>query len=360
MSEAVITADPDFVTLALAEWQAAAPGSQPPAELAPGVYLVSSAGSFWSLAEKWQTEAPIFIRHVLPVQVKVVLAGTAADLDKLRQTVQSELAGLPYKPFDANNALAELLQQHGAPLDVKAPQQILSLVVAPLAGILHAFLGLSPAATNLSDWAGGVRRFARDNEQISRSEFKLLEALELFGITLPARGRALDLGAAPGGWTRVLRLQEQYVTAVDPGQLHPRLATDNSVRHLKLTAEAYLQQGPDQYDVIVNDMRLDGRDSARLMVGYAPFLYRNGIAVMTLKLPENGRHAVIDHACNILRQAYTIAGARQLFHNRSEITLYLRPSDGAHQSKPGRRGDGGANVAPDRSEPAEALPPERS
>jgi hypothetical protein len=31
-----------------------------------------------------------------------------------------------------------------------------------------------------------------------------------------------------------------------------------------------------------------------------------------------------------LRQAYTIAGARQLFHNRSEITLYLRPNSATH------------------------------
>jgi 23S rRNA (cytidine2498-2'-O)-methyltransferase len=348
MSEAIITADPDFDALALAEWHTlAGRGPAPPAALVAGVYLVSSAGSFWPLAQKWQTRPPIFVHHVFPVQTKVALASTAADLDRLRQTTESEFAGLlepglpfsvqtrlfatlPYKPFDVNNALAQLLQQHGAPLDVKAPQQILSLVVAPLASDLHAFLGLSPAAMNLSDWAGGVRRFARDKDQISRSEFKLLEALELFGVSLPARGRALDLGAAPGGWTRVLRLREQYVTAVDPGELDPRLTADSNVRHLKMTAEAYLQQGPDRYDVIVNDMRLDGRDSARLMVGYAPFLYRDGLAIMTLKLPENGRGAVIDHAFNILRQAYTIAAARQLFHNRSEITLYLRRSDRGH------------------------------
>jgi 23S rRNA (cytidine2498-2'-O)-methyltransferase len=350
MSEAIITADPDFDALALAEWQTlAGRGPAPPAALAAGVYLVSSTDSFWPLAQKWQARPPIFARHVFPVQAKLALAGTAADLDRLRQqvkaafsdvlepglpfSVQTRLfAGLPYKPFDINHALAELLQESGAPLDVRAPQQILSLVVAPLAGDLHAFLGLSPAALNLSDWAGGVRRFARDKDQISRSEFKLLEALELFDIHLPARGRALDLGAAPGGWTRVLRLREQYVTAVDPGELDPRLAADSNVRHLKMTAETYLQQEPDLYHVIVNDMRLDGRDSARLMVGYAPFLYRDGIAIMTLKLPENGRAAVIDHALNILHPAYTIAAARQLFHNRSEITLYLRRNDRGHDS----------------------------
>jgi 23S rRNA C2498 (ribose-2'-O)-methylase RlmM len=34
----------------------------------------------------------------------------------------------------------------------------------------------------------------------------------------------------------------------------------------------------------------------------------------------------LEHALDVLRSASTVAGARQLFHNRSEITLYLRPN----------------------------------
>ena len=60
------------------------------------------------------------------------------------------------------------------------------------------------------------------------------------------------------------------------------------------------------------------------MVDYAPQLYRDGRAIMTLKLPEENRENVIDHTFNILRDAYEILGARQLFHNRSEITVYLK------------------------------------
>src|SRR5690606_13535670 len=125
-------------------------------------------------------------------------------------------------------------------------------------------LGASLARENLSDWARGMRRFAREEGQISRAEFKLLEALGEFDLTLPARGSALDLGAAAGGWTRVLRQLEQYVTAVDPGDLDPRLASDRGVRHKRMTAELYLADDPDMFDVIVNDMRMDARDSARL------------------------------------------------------------------------------------------------
>jgi 23S rRNA (cytidine2498-2'-O)-methyltransferase len=93
-----------------------------------------------------------------------------------------------------------------------------------------------------------------------------------------------------------------------------------------MTAEAYLHDEPDQFDLIVNDMRMDGRDSARLMVACARLLYRHGAAIMTLKLPETQRMPILEHTLEILRSAYTVAGARQLFHNRSEITLYLRPN----------------------------------
>jgi 23S rRNA (cytidine2498-2'-O)-methyltransferase len=189
----------------------------------------------------------------------------------------------------------------------------------------HALIGLSRAEQNLSDWAGGMRRFAREPGQVSRAEFKLLEALELFSIPVREHGVALDLGAAPGGWTRVLRSLGQYVTAVDPAELDPRVAGESGVRHKHMTADEYLRMGPDQFDLIVNDMRMDARESARVMLAYAPFLYRHGYAIMTLKLPEEQREPVIEQALKLLRGAYDIVGARQLFHNRSEITVALRP-----------------------------------
>ena len=125
---------------------------------------------------------------------------------------------------------------------------------------------------------------------------------------------------------RVLRQHGQYVTAVDPGALDERVTSDPGVRHKRMTAEAYLHDEPDQFDLIVNDMRMDARDSARQMVTYARLLYPHGAAIMTLKLPETRRMPILEHALDILRSTYTVVGARQLFHNRSEITVYLRPN----------------------------------
>jgi 23S rRNA (cytidine2498-2'-O)-methyltransferase len=341
MHQLILTANPDFGELALGELQQATRQTQPLNRLAPGVYLVSLEQTWADLAVAWQQLPPIFVRHICPVQQSGRLQNElAADLALLTAVVQAEIAPLvnpalslsvqtrlldklAYKPFDLNTALAATLQAACAvTIDVRAPQQVLSLVCGGKPA--RAYLGLSLTAENLSDWAGGVHRFAREADQVSRSEFKLLEALDLFRIVLPPHGVALDLGAAPGGWTRILRQREQYVTAVDPGELAPVIAADRHVRHRRMTAEAYLASDPDPFDLIVNDMRMDARDSARLMCAYAPYLYPHGLVLMTLKLPEQQRTSVIEHAFQLLRQRYTIAGAKQLFHNRSEMTVLLK------------------------------------
>jgi 23S rRNA (cytidine2498-2'-O)-methyltransferase len=171
---------------------------------------------------------------------------------------------------------------------------------------------------------GGNRRFARTASRISRSEFKLLEAFDVFGLSPEPGGAALDLGAAPGGWSRLLRERGLRVTAVDPAKLDDRLRGDKDLRHIRTTAKKFLQQKPEKYDLIVNDMRMDARKSAQLMVSCAPYLNPGGFGIMTLKLPEEKREIVIDEAYQILSGTFRIAGARQLFHNRSEITVYLR------------------------------------
>lgn len=360
----ILTCDDGSVAEATAELRAAAPDAHILEALAEGVLLVDAGLPFAALATHWRRTPPIFVRHMMPVQVVAPLGGHTGDPTYLARVLPGSLPALnadasfsvqtrvlteaPYKPFDINTALASTLRGEAGPaLDVRAPLQVVSVVCAVLkrwqpdpqlvvggkvvGGTVGkgkrqvALAGVSLAADNLSDWAGGMRRFAREEGQISRAEFKLLEAIEVFNIEMPAHGVALDLGAAPGGWTRVLRRAGQYVTAIDPGDLDARLAGDAGVRHRRMTAEQYLQSDPDSFDIIVNDMRMDARDSARVMAAYAKLLYPHGWALMTVKLPEQNRQPVLDQTFAILRPVYIIAGARQLFHNRSEITLFLKP-----------------------------------
>ncbi len=316
----IATYDPSFADLAGEELRSAADPISSYSELEPGILLVESAIEFQELANAWQNSPPVFVRHICPVHLTLQLSNIEAvaellasavmetfapHLDPMLEfSVQTRILGdSTLKPFDINTALSSALTHAtGSSLNVRQPQQVLSVVsIADRENeATNFFAGLSLASQNISDWAGGMRRFAREPQQVSRSEFKLLEAIEFFGIDLQPRSVALDLGAAPGGWTRVLRQHEIYVTAVDPGALHKSIHTDSGVRHIRMTAEEYLDKEPEQFDIIVNDMRMDGRDSSRLMLRYAPYLYRHGCAIMTLKLPERHRaacnRACVDHS----------------------------------------------------------------
>lgn len=340
MPTLIFTCAPASDSLALAELRSIDPGARLVRRLEPGVSLLEASMPWDDLRRRVAASPPIWSRHLHPVQARLPVSNSALDLPALEALTLSLLMGLDtersfsvqtrllnddfqwqYSRFDVNERLAALVAGWGAPLDVRAPAQVLSVTLAPTEG----FLGLSLAADNLSPWAGGEQRFKRDPDQVSRAEFKLLEALAVFHLDLPTSGQALDLGAAPGGWTRLLAGRGLEVTAVDPADLDPRVAALKGVRHLRRTVQEAGLSG--RYDLLVNDMRMDARDSARLMVDALRWLKPGGLALMTLKLPEDNPGPTAAAALAILRSAWDLLGARQLFHNRSEITVALqRPS----------------------------------
>jgi 23S rRNA (cytidine2498-2'-O)-methyltransferase len=163
-----------------------------------------------------------------------------------------------------------------------------------------------------------------DQQLVSRSAFKLMEAIDLFSIHIDPQAHALDLGAAPGGWSQVLASYGAHVTAVDPGELDPRVACLPNVRVFSGTAQAFMRTGSEQFDLIVDDMRLDARESARLLVAAQALLRPSAVALITLKLPERAPSAVLAPALATLRSDYSILGARCLYFNRNEVTVYVR------------------------------------
>ncbi|MGW7686895.1 SAM-dependent methyltransferase [Kribbella sp. NPDC054772] len=194
------------------------------------------------------------------------------------------------------------------------------LVVSCYVGRKAILLGLNRRADSLSDWPGGRMRLARGEERVSRSEFKLEEAIATFGLELPAGGKAVDLGASPGGWTRILRQHGQEVWSVDPGSLDPRLRSDRRIHHEATTAGRFFAANRVRFDVVVNDMRMDQVTSARMMLDAAAHLRPGGLAIVTLKgggkNPLDGARRGLD----VLRDQYAVLHARQLHHNRNEIT----------------------------------------
>lgn len=299
--------------------------------LEPGLWLVASDDAR-ALARG--LGRAIAIRHLHPVDLDLTLADRSVAalasavgplliaLDPARGwAVQTRFLGPRMAPWpraiDLNDAVAALAPS--VPYDRRAPAQVLSITIAGP----RVLAGLSEAADNLSAFPGGARRFAKTEGSPSRAEHKLLEALEVFALS--PRGRALDLGAAPGGWTRVLAERGLEVTAIDPAELDPAVRALPGVRWYRGTAERYLATRAAAVDLVVNDMRMDARDVARLLVDYRPLVARGGHVLTTLKLPERGYLPVLDQALAILEAAYVRVHARQLFHNRHEVTALFTP-----------------------------------
>jgi 23S rRNA (cytidine2498-2'-O)-methyltransferase len=301
--------------------------------LADGVGLLQTEADWGLITAALDQKPPIFIRHICPVQKRVQSPG---NLDTFESAVPEVLLNLDttrtfsvqarlfiegdwgYSRVDVHERFSKQVEAWGAKLDVKHPEQILSVVVTED----EAFIGFSLAWENLSNWAGGERRFKREEGQVSRAEFKLLEALDVFGIELKEGGSALDMGAAPGGWTRILAESGLKVVAVDPAKLDPRISRHPDVTHVRKTVQDF-NAGGRTFDVITNDMRMDARDTARIMLENIELLKENGIAIVTLKLPEKRMAKTAKQALDILKKAYKIVGARQLFHNRNEVTVVV-------------------------------------
>jgi len=213
--------------------------------------------------------------------------------------------------------IEEALAERGVEVTRSGQEWVVSCFEGPRA----LLLGVNRLADSLSDWPGGRMRLARGEERVSRSEFKLEEAIATFGLKLPPGGKAVDLGASPGGWTRILRQHGQEVWSVDPGYLDERLLGDRGIHHAATTAGRFFAENRVRFDVAVNDMRMDQVLSARMMIDAAHHLRRGGLAVVTLKgggkNPLDGARRGLD----VLRTEYDVLHARQLHHNRNEITV---------------------------------------
>ncbi|MBA2676877.1 MAG: methyltransferase domain-containing protein [Ktedonobacteraceae bacterium] len=225
-----------------------------------------------------------------------------------------------YRPDELRRHLAQTLGEHGFTITRGGQSHILSVCLTSQ----QTLLGINRTEHALTDWPGGRIGLAKSTAQISRAEFKLEELFKVFALTLPQHGLALDLGASPGGWTHILRQQGLSVWAVDPANLDPRLTTDPQVQHAQTTAAVFLAETRDVFDIIVNDMRMIPDMSCKLLVQGARRLKPNGLAIITLKLFRHEALEDVQHSLMILREAYDILHARQLSHNRHEVTVVAR------------------------------------
>ena len=227
------------------------------------------------------------------------------------------------------NALRPALRKAGL-LSAKDDPRRPRLHACLLAGD-HLLLA-SAAPGDASPWPMGVPRLRLHRDAPSRSALKLEEAF----LTLLDEGErdrllrpgmsAADLGAAPGGWTWVLQRAGLHVTAVDNGPLREHVLLAGGVEHLR--EDGFRWQPPRPLDWMVCDMVEQPRRVASRMATWL----REGWcrqAVFTLKLPMKKRWLEPSRCLELFEREAGLPlelRARQLYHDREEITVLAMPT----------------------------------
>jgi 23S rRNA (cytidine2498-2'-O)-methyltransferase len=201
----------------------------------------------------------------------------------------------------------------------------------------HAYVGTS-AAPWASRWTMGIPRLRMPGRAPSRSTLKLAEAFVVFlegrELELLRAGmRAVDLGAAPGGWTWQLAERGIRVTAVDNGPLKGEVRDDALVTHLRADGLSFLPKRPVDWmvcDIVEKPSRIATLVARWVAEGHARH------SIFNLKLPMKKRYDEVQRCVAIIREALAKARVehtlqlRQLYHDREEVTGYL-----ARQESPG-------------------------
>lgn len=194
---------------------------------------------------------------------------------------------------------------------------------------------------NSSPWTMGIPRLRFPPSAPSRSTLKLEEAFHVFlgqeamGEKLQAGMTAVDLGACPGGWTFQLVKHRMQVTAIDNGALDEKIMDSGLVTHLREDAFAYRPY--DTVDWMVCDVVEQPAKITSLMVEWIVRGHcRN--TIFNLKLPMKKRFEETTACLNHLKDRCRESGkmievkAKQLYHDRKEITVYVAVKSAAKRS----------------------------
>jgi len=303
-----------------------------------GAGLLEYAGTFAEFSALVKAKHLIFVRHIFPAEYIIPYI----DVEKQNQTgefifiqdfisrmdksknfsVQIRTAGdnKLYETSEIKQKIADYFKSEGFAENKRYPEQIITVFISND----FAYVGLSNAEENLSIWSGGMRHYAVREDTVSRAGFKLMEAFEAYPIAFRENSVALDLGAAPGGWTKVLLEHGLRVVAVDPVQLSPVLQANKNVEYHNGRAHEYIKKSNQLFDLIVNDMSMNIMTSVSFILSLKKRLRDKGHIIITFKLTKHDRLNKIKEGLELLRKDFDVVFIKQMFHNRSEVTVILQ------------------------------------
>jgi 23S rRNA (cytidine2498-2'-O)-methyltransferase len=286
-----------------------------PDRIAPLVALIEGLR-----AEPWLVKASAFES----LRLETPDTNEGKKLSVLARALERRLAA----ELQARGALA-----NEAPTAALAPAQRPNLHVLFADGA-HVFVGASFAPW-ASPWPMGIPRLKMPRGAPSRSALKLAEAIATFvgereRELLRAGMRAVDLGAAPGGWSWQLAHRGLRVTAIDNGPLKGEVRDDPLVTHL--TTDGLKWRPSRAVDWMVCDIVERPSRIAQLV---AQWIAEGGArrSIFNLKLPMKKRYEEVERCVAIIgdhlakhRVRHCLV-LRQLYHDRAEVTGFIERVD---------------------------------
>ena len=293
----------------------------------------------------------VFARQLLPrvielpcTSVAEVIAGVSDILKKATQRANRQTGRWTFHVFAADDNEAgkfalklekPLLRETVAKLPAFAKRFIDSglMAVAPdksdivvqvfVPSAAKVWVSVSSLATGVLPFPGGTVRMKDIKGAPSRSARKLEEAWLALGRS-PKRGEsAVDLGAAPGGWSLCLALRGADVIAVDHAALSLKGVEKlpGTIEHLKENGLKYLPEKP--VDWLCCDMVIPARDSVSVL---ATWLKADlmGAFIVNIKLPRERAWSSVAMTLDLLgkyRKSWARIRVKHLYHDRHEITV---------------------------------------
>lgn len=302
-------------------------------------------------ASRWpEAKASIFARQVLPHSLRVPFDEPQAMADTIWRRLEvtqkrANRQGGPWTlhavaPDDnaATQLAAKLASLVLAKVRARAPS-LASRYLDPEAMLEHTddagsfvlqiyvatdgsvFFSTASFAQGISPYIGGNLRMRAKVGAPSRSARKIEEAYLELGRFPEVGETAVDLGAAPGGWTFSLARRGAQVTAVDAAALAlpERKALLARVDHVKDNGLRY--QPPAPVDWLCCDMIVAPHETLKVLRYWLSKGWMQHF-VINLKLPKQDAWQAIKDALQLMNEAgWPLMRAKHLFHDRWEITL---------------------------------------
>jgi len=316
------------------------------------------------------SKASAFIDFVIGVDLTLQIS--ALDYQKIEEAIAKIINDSKAKTFKievkkidfSSNETAKSievrlgreLEKQGYIANLNNPELIIYCLLLRNAIILgHSIAGSNRLTLDLFRQANKEK-----NDFVNRAEYKLKEAVEAFDIDLSMHKMALDIGAAPGGWSHYLLQHGIKVVAVDNALLDykkfigkkilvitnekEKLGLENIANiplhgfeeeieisaydliHLKTSVLdehiAKLLDKLGRFDMLTIDTNTAPLESASIANRLAGFLSDNAVLVMTIKLINKAFSKHISEAVEELSKNYDSIKVKKLPHNRQEVTLF--------------------------------------